>query len=129
MYADRRLSKDILSALACEILGLEKASEHFQILHILFEVFFLGSFQDLRDQTELRSPHDLGKGRQTNFALADMLMPVNMGSKTRFGVVQMPSGKPFSADELIEFFYHLPESLFPWRCRIRPQTGEPYPGR
>jgi hypothetical protein len=111
MYADRGSIKYILSALACEIFGLEKASEHFHVLNILSEVFFLGSLEDLRDETELGRPHNLGEGRQTNFAFTDMLMPVNTGAETRFGIVQMPGGKAFPADELIEFFYHLPESL------------------
>src|SRR6516225_2512227 len=129
MYADRRAIKIFNFLRNQRHLWLnpfrflfEKAAKHFHILNVFLEILFFGRFEDFRNWTEFRGLHDCNERCEPDFALADMFVPVDAGPEARFGVIQMPGGKPLAADDPIEILHHLPEAFL--RGNVEPSLEQ-----
>ena len=86
-----------------------QAPKNPHILDIVFQIFFLGSFEDLRNGREFIGSHDLAKGRQSDLSLSDVIMAVDTGTEGRLGIIQVPGRESITSDDSIELFQSVPK--------------------
>src|SRR3954465_6699611 len=89
-----------------------QSSQHFQILHVLLQIFPFRRFQHLRNFPQVRILHDEAERGHTDLAFANMFVPIDSRTTSGFRIVEMDRRKTLQANDPIEFTKHFPNSGF-----------------